>query len=122
MTLLCVDKLQILTEWEAAGLVHGDLKPSNICVDEADNVFLLDVESVVQLDKSRYYTEVPDGFRSTRAYRAPELDKDGVVCCKSDWFAVGKTLEELASVSYWAVRPQYAARDWHRICAAADTS
>jgi serine/threonine protein kinase len=48
---------QILRDWRAAGLVHGDIKPANIVVEllsssgtvSVTRVYLIDVESVAEL-------------------------------------------------------------------------
>ena len=95
--------MQILRAWDKAGLVHGDLKPANIAVDTFgdDKVYLLDVESVITLDKSLPFTPVPVGFRYTTKYAAPELLQRDVVCSKSDLYSVGVSLLGVLEVWLW---------------------
>ncbi len=49
------------------GIVHGDLKPSNLMVDGDDHVRLIDLGVACRIG------EVVDGFRGTLGYAAPEL-------------------------------------------------
>lgn len=97
-----IECLQILQAWAAAGLVHGDLKPSNIGItdDDDDTVYLLDVETVVTLDPGKDFTPTPKGFRSTEKYRAPEVNEKDAVCSKSDLYSVGIALREVAKVRH----------------------
>jgi serine/threonine protein kinase len=57
MLLLLLLLRQILRDWRAAGLVHGDIKPANVVVEllsssgtvSVTRVYLIDVESVAEL-------------------------------------------------------------------------
>lgn len=75
--------------------MHGDIKLSNVAVDEAMRVFVLDVETVVRLS-GRTFQRVPKGFRFTEGYAAPELAKKNKVCSATDLFSLGVIIAELA--------------------------
>lgn len=96
---------QICRAWENAGLVHGDLKPSNIVVTWNGIVYVLDVETVVKLDPSKSYTPTPAGFRYTPEYEPPEHIGRSVVCSKSDLYSVGVTLLKVGKVRGCNCRP-----------------
>lgn len=87
--------VQILADWRSRRLVHGDVKPSNIVVDSDWHVFLLDLESVVELPtaktthRSKAYTVV---------YAAPEVRKKKVVTLTSDLYSVGVMIAEAVLV------------------------
>lgn len=52
-------------------MVHGDLKLSNVAVDENGRVCLLDFESVQVLDATDTFQRVGDSFMFTAEYAAP---------------------------------------------------
>jgi tetratricopeptide (TPR) repeat protein len=68
-----------------AGLVHRDVKPSNIKIDASGRVVLLDFGVTVARDEA-------DGeIAGTYAYMAPE-QANGHVAAAADWYAVGVML------------------------------
>jgi serine/threonine protein kinase len=88
--------LQIVQSWFKAGWVHGDLKPSNVGVDQSGNVYLFDFESshcvaTVQPERRGRITYTPH-------YAAPEV-KSGdtaVLCPTADLYSLGVILQEVA--------------------------
>jgi hypothetical protein len=66
----------------SAGLVHRDVKPSNIKIDRAGRVVLLDFGVTIALGDS------DNEIAGTYAYMAPE-QAEGQATSASDWYAVG---------------------------------
>ena len=69
----------------AAGLVHRDVKPSNIKIDKTGRVVLLDFGVTVTL------TDAVGELAGTYAYMSPE-QAEGQATPASDWYAVGVML------------------------------
>jgi hypothetical protein len=84
----------------AAGVVHRDLKPENVIRDESGRVRILDF-GIAHIDPAarlplRSLTDA--GFpMGTPAYMSPEQLEGSVVDARSDIFALGVLLYELAS-------------------------
>lgn len=72
----------------AQGFVDGDVKPSNILLDESDNAYLADVGILALMQET--YTllglAIPFG---TVAYRAPEQWREGNAGAAADIYALG---------------------------------
>lgn len=81
--------LAAVGELHTHGVVHGDLKPENIIVDDtdADRVRVIDLASAV-LDGTCHERE------GTPRYMAPELAQGAVPNVRSDLYAVGVILRE----------------------------
>jgi serine/threonine protein kinase/tetratricopeptide (TPR) repeat protein len=73
-----------------AGKLHRDLKPSNILVTDAGRVVILDFGLVDDTDA------VGSDAAGTPAYMAPEQAR-GQACESSDWYSVGRVLEQALS-------------------------
>ena len=69
----------------AAGKVHRDVKPSNILIDDAGRVVLLDFGVVAELHRAH---EEKLLFGTAR-YMAPEQARGAVIGPPADWYAVG---------------------------------
>lgn len=83
----CAEALESIHD---AGLIHGDLKPSNVLV-AASGPLVIDFGVARGIE--RVELTVPPGMVGTPAYMAPEQARDGLQASgKSDVFALGGTL------------------------------
>lgn len=83
----CAEALESI---HTAGLIHGDLKPSNVLV-AASGPLVIDFG--VARDAERVELTVPPGAIGTPAYMSPEQARDGLqASTASDVFALGGSL------------------------------
>ena len=73
-----------------SGVIHCDVKPSNILVTRQGRVVLLDFGLAQDLSQSS--DSGPGGLVGTPAYMAPELVDGAAPDSASDWYGVGVTL------------------------------
>ncbi len=78
--------------WERIGMIHCDLKPDNIMVDEDGAVKVADL-GLSQTHLAR--TLVADEVLGTPHYMAPEQIQGGDIDCRTDIYAMGATLYHL---------------------------
>ena len=79
------------------GIIHCNLKPSNIVIDEYGNVKICDFKKCLKISKMTKDLIEKNKCAMTPCYTAPELfRKDGKYSFKSDLWALGCILYELA--------------------------
>ena len=79
------------------GIIHCNLKPSNIAIDEYGNVKICDFKKCLKISKMTKELIEKNKCAMTPCYTAPELfRKDGKYSFKSDLWALGCILYELA--------------------------
>ena len=85
--------------WEQHGLVHCDLKPENIMINQAGEIKLMDLGIAYRFQfKPDGAQEVPDHVTGTPAYISPELVYGDVEPdCRADIYSLGATLYHLAT-------------------------
>lgn len=88
--------LEILAEAEESNIVHRDIKPGNVIIDDDGNAWLVDFGLARHLDlESITETEAARGV-GTVGYSPPEqfLNLKGEIDARSDLFGLGVTLYE----------------------------
>jgi len=83
------DCLAALAALHREGVVHGDLKPSNIMLKRTGNAKIVDIGSAFQLEK------VPPQRTCTPTYAAPEVLEGGESTARSDLASLGYVLIEM---------------------------
>lgn len=83
-----------LDQVHQAGLLHRDVKPSNILVDETGTVKVLDFGLAGSLDLDGRHSR-NDMLAGTPQYVAPELGDGSPLSPATDWYSVGVLLYEM---------------------------
>jgi eukaryotic-like serine/threonine-protein kinase len=78
----------------AAGMMHRDVKPSNVLVTREGRVVLLDFGLVTEVGDDGVARTAPGNVVGTPAYMSPEQATGGPITAASDWYAVGTILWE----------------------------
>jgi serine/threonine protein kinase len=81
-----------LAALHAAGLVHGDVKPENVRLDEEGRAVLLDLGFASRLSETESRRDA-----GSLAYLSPERVRGGPPSAAADVFALGITLYEVAT-------------------------
>ena len=93
VAILGLSAAQALAYAHRCGVIHQDVKPANLLVDEDGNLHLADF-GIAALLQSADHVSSSGG---TRRYMAPEMqDGRGIASPASDQYALGVTLTELA--------------------------
>jgi PAS domain S-box-containing protein len=81
------------------GLIHKDIKPINIFVDDTDNVRLTGFGIASRLPRERQPLDSPEVINGTFAYMAPEQTgrMNRSIDARSDLYSLGVTLYELVT-------------------------
>src|SRR5262249_41057279 len=79
------------------GLIHKDIKPANLLVDAADNVWLTGFGIASQLPREHQQPTPPETIAGTFAYMAPEQTgrMNRSIDARSDLYSLGVTLYEM---------------------------
>jgi serine/threonine protein kinase len=85
------DCLAALMALHREGIVHGDIKPSNIMIKRTGTAKLIDIGSAFELD------DPPQRRTCTPAYAAPEVLERGQYTPQSDLASLGYVLIEMLS-------------------------
>lgn len=86
---------EAMQEAHASGLIHGDLKPSNLIVEPTGRVRILDFGLASKGDPQATTSLSQSDPQGTIAYMAPERFTGGVPNAQSDIYALGVILYEM---------------------------
>lgn len=86
---------QAMQEAHTAGLIHGDLKPSNLMQEPSGVVRILDFGLATQADRDATTSLVQADPQGTIAYMAPEILTGAKLQASADIYALGVILYEL---------------------------
>ena len=93
VAILGLSAAQALAYAHRCGVIHQDVKPANLLVDEEGNLHLADFGIAALLQGADHV----NSSGGTRRYMAPEMqDGRGIASPASDQYALGVTLTELA--------------------------
>jgi serine/threonine-protein kinase len=87
---------EAMQDAHAAGLVHGDLKPSNLMVDGTGTIRVLDFGMALNVDVLATVSLPAASLQGTIAYMAPERLLGASPSAAADVYALGVVLYEMA--------------------------
>lgn len=87
---------EAMRDAHASGLVHGDLKPSNLMIEPDGTLRILDFGLALRQDMLATTTVTQTGPQGTIAYMAPERLLGALPDARGDVYALGVILYELA--------------------------
>ena len=90
---ICAQIASALDAAHARGLVHRDVKPSNVLLDSSEHVYLADFGLTRRLDDDEH-PAAEDRSLGTPAYLAPEQLEGGPVDGRADIYSLGCVLYE----------------------------
>ncbi len=79
------------------GVIHRDLKPGNILVDDTWHAYLSDFGFAGMVGESQYSVSLSGGIVGTPAYIAPEIWDGQVATSRTDIYAIGCILYEMVT-------------------------
>ncbi len=82
--------------WENFQLLHRDIKPGNIMIDEKDNAKLMDMGLCKSINEDLHLTQT-DVIIGTPFYMSPEQAMEKDIDTRSDEYSLGATLYHLLS-------------------------
>jgi serine/threonine protein kinase len=100
--------LNILVDIHTKDIIHRDIKPDNIMIDNQGNLFLIDFGAVKEIIASTTKLQVPATRIYTKGY-APKEQINGFPRKNSDIYALGITIIELMT----GLSPEDIGDDWH---------
>ena len=86
---------EAMREAHASGLVHGDLKPSNLMLEPGGTIRVLDFGLAHHLDVLATASMTPEVLQGTIAYMAPERMLGAPLSAQADVYALGLILYEM---------------------------
>jgi eukaryotic-like serine/threonine-protein kinase len=92
LRMCCSQLVEGLAAMHAVGVIHRDVKPSNVIVDSRGRTVLLDFG--IARDLQRENSETHGGIVGTPAYMAPEQAAGQPVTPAVDWYALGVIMFE----------------------------
>lgn len=84
-----------MAEAHASGLVHGDIKPSNLMLDAAGRIRILDLGLARHIDPLQTHSSITAETQGTIAYMAPERLMGRPSDTGSDIYSLGMVLYEM---------------------------
>jgi len=100
--------LNILVDIHTKDIIHRDIKPDNIMIDNQGNLFLIDFGAVKEIIANTTKLQVPATRIYTKGY-APKEQINGFPRKNSDIYALGITIIELMT----GLSPENMSDDWH---------
>ncbi len=90
-----------LAQVHQQGLIHKDIKPANVLVDDSGNAWLTGFGIASQLPRERQSPEPPEFIAGTLAYMAPEQTgrMNRSINSRSDLYSLGVTFYEMLTGS-----------------------
>jgi PAS domain S-box-containing protein len=94
---IAVGLAKVLGQVHRRGIIHKDIKPANVLVDDSDNVWLTGFGIASQLPHERQAPAPPEIIAGTLAYMAPEQTgrMNRSIDTRSDLYSLGITLYEM---------------------------
>lgn len=86
---------EAMRDAHACGLVHGDLKPSNVMLEQSGTVRILDFGLAHHFDVLATTTLAPSAVQGTIAYMAPERMLGAPLSPQADVYGLGLVLYEM---------------------------